>query len=216
MKTTTKLTLASIATFANLPSAALTCAVLIAATALSPAFVIVSENFTYINPALNGRNGGTGFSGAWTSTTNVTSGVATGNNVSTRTLSATVGSSGTLWLSFDWGYLVKPTEFNSYGGLTFFAGPTERFLIGNTFPGAGGFDVWQMNDGGPNGSAKTTVTNYPGMKTGVARVTLGVGATSTVDLWVGSTGSPVDVSGAPMATSTNRDLAGIDSIRING
>ena len=199
MKTTT-LVLASIAMFAT----------------LSQAIVLVSEDFGYSDGALNGQNGGTGFSGAWTSTTNVTSGVATGNNVSTRTLSATVGSSGTLWLSFDWGYLVKPTEFNSYGGLTFFAGPTERFLIGNTFPGAGGFDVWQMNDGGPNGSAKTTVTNYPGMKTGVARVTLGVGATSTVDLWVGSTGSPVDVSGAPMATSTNRDLAGIDSIRING
>ena len=181
MKTTTKLTLASIATFANLPSAALTCAVLIAATALSPAVVIVSESFTYSNPALNGRNLGTGFSGPWTSTSTVTGGVATGNTDSFRNLAFAVPSSGTLWLSFDWGFSVKPTEGSSYGGLTFYDGGTEKFLIGNTFPGAGGFDVWQMNDGGMFGSAKTTVTNYLGMKTGVARVTLGAGATSTVE-----------------------------------
>ena len=217
MKTTTKLTLASIATFANLPSAALTCAVLIAATALSPAFVIVSENFTYINPALNGRNGGTGFSGAWTSTSTVTGGVATGNTDSFRNLAFAVPSSGTLWLSFDWGFSTTPTPGASYGGLTFYVGGTEKFLIGNTFP-ASGSDVWRMNDGaiGSFVSANTTVQNSPGMKTGVARVTLGAGATSTVELWVGPTGSPVDVSGAPMATSTNRDLVGINRIRING
>ena len=200
MKTTT-LVLASIAMFAT----------------LSQAIVLVSEDFGYSDGALNGQNGGTGFSGAWTSNTNVTGGVATGNNVSTRNLAAPAPSTGTLWLSFDWGFSAQPTGGNSYGGLTFFAGSTERFLIGNTFPFVtGGYDLWQMNNVAPGLSAQTSVTNYPVMKTGVARITLGVGATSTVDLWVGPTGSPVDVTGAPMATSTNRDLAGIDSIRING
>jgi autotransporter-associated beta strand protein len=67
-----------------------------------------------------------------------------------------------------------------------------------------------------NGSVQTSVLNYPGMKTGVAKITLGVGATSTVELWVGPTGSPVYVGGAPIATSTGRELAGVDKIRIMG
>ena len=200
MKTTT-LVLASIAMFAT----------------LSQAIVLVSEDFGYSDGGLNGLNGGTGFSGAWTSTTNVTSGVATGNDVSTRNLTTTIGSSGTLWLSFDWGFSTAPTPGGSYGGLTFYVGGTEKFLIGNTFP-ASGSDVWRMNDGaiGSFISANTTVQNSLVMKTGVARITLGVGAASTVDLWVGATGSPVDVSGAPMATSTNQELDGVNRIRING
>jgi hypothetical protein len=194
----------------NTHLSALTCASLLGSAALLQAAVIVSEDFTYGDGGHNGQNGGTGFTGGWTSTTNVSGGVAVGNDASLRDLSATIGSSGTLWVSFDWGNASKPTEGGSFGGLTFFVGESEKFLIGNTWPGTG-HDKWQMN-----GSVQTSELNYAGMKTGVAKITLGAGETSTIDLWVGATGSPVDVGGAPMATAINREFAGVDRIRING
>ena len=172
--------------------------------------VLVSEDFTYADGGLNGQNGGTGFSNAWSSSTNVTGGVVQGNNHSFRSLSTVFGNSGTLWVSFDWGYVSKPSENASYGGLAFNKAGGERLIIGNTWPGTG-HDVWRIGGLGP-----TTELNYQGMKTGVAKITLGAGATSTVDLWVGSTGSPVDVSGPALATATGRDLEGVDEIRIMG
>lgn len=190
--------------------ASLICVSLLGSASLSYAEVLVSEDFSYADGGLSGQNGGTGFSAAWSSSSNVTGGVQTGNSPSTRSLSTPFPASGTLWVSFDWGNTSTPTEGASYGGLTFYVGGSERHLIGNTWPGAG-HDVWRMN-----GSGSTGVLNHPGMKTGVAKITLGTGSTSTVELWVGPAGSPVDVSGAPMATATNRDLAGVDGIRING
>jgi hypothetical protein len=54
------------------------------------------------------------------------------------------GSSGTIWLSFDWGQVSPGT---TYGGLTFFDGDgTERILIGNT---NGGETTWNMNGATP-------------------------------------------------------------------
>jgi len=206
----------------NTALAALTCAALIGSAALSQADVLVSETFDYDDGPLDGQNGGIGFNGAWTSTTNVTSGVVEGNAPSFRLFSSPFGSSGTLWVSFDWGNSAAPTQNEAYGGLTFYAGAvdsgftegpggTERFLIGNTWEPIEDFDVWRMSGSGP-----TMELNYPSMKTAVARITLGTGATSTVELWVGPTGSPVDVSGAAMATSTGRNLEGLDGIRIMG
>lgn len=189
---------------------ALTCAALFGSTTLSQAAVLVSEDFSYGDVALTGQTGGTGFSGPWASSVNVSGGVVGGNSDSTRSLSTAFASSGTLWVSFDWGYASKPTEGGSYGGLTFFIGGSEKILIGNTWPGTG-HDRWQMN-----GSVQTAVLNYPGMKTGVAKITLGEGATSIVELWVGPTGSPVYIGGAPIATSAGRELAGVDKIRIMG
>jgi autotransporter-associated beta strand protein len=194
----------------NIPFALLSRALFFASTLLSQADVMVAEDFSYSDGGLSGQNGGTGFSDAWTSSTNVTGGIAVGNNPSSRSLSVAFPESGTIWISFDWGYLVKPSEGGSYGGLTFYMGGSEKFLIGNTWPGSG-HDKWQMN-----GSAQSAEINYSGMKTGVAKITLGAGATSTVELWVGPIGSPVDVSGAPIATASNRELAGVDGIRING
>jgi autotransporter-associated beta strand protein len=201
--------------FKKSPLAALSCASILTLAAPSHADVLVSEDFTDSDGNLSGQNSGTGFSGGWNSSTNVTAGVATGTTPSSRSLSTPFPSSGTLWVSFDWGYAAKPSEGNSYGGLTFYEGGfgpgTERFLIGNTWPGSG-HDVWQMN----NNTTPTAALNYPGMKTGVAKITLGSGATSTVELWVGDAGSPVDVSGPPLATATGRDLDGVDGIRIGG
>ncbi|MCU0749280.1 MAG: hypothetical protein MUF13_07015 [Akkermansiaceae bacterium] len=191
--------------------AALTCTALIGAAALSQAAILVSEDFSYGDGGLNGQNGGTGFSNAWTSATNVTGGVVTGNDPSFRTLSATFGSTGTIWISFDWGNSSAPAQDASYGGLTLYIGGSEKFLIGNTWPSPASHQVWSMN-----GTGVSSEPNYSGMKTAVAKITLGAGATSMVELWVAATGSPVDVSGAPLLTSTGRELAGVDGIRING
>ena len=195
----------------NTPLAALTCASLFGSVALLQAEVLVSEDFSYGDGGLNGQSGGTGFSSTWSSSTNVTGGVVTGNDPSTRDLSAAFPSSGTLWVSFDWGNSGQPSQDGSYGGLTFYIGGSEKFLIGNTWPHPASHAVWQMN-----GASPTSVPNYPGMQTAVAKITLGAGATSTVELWIGPTGSPVDVSAPPLITSTGRELEGVNRLRING
>lgn len=206
----------------SLNLAALACASLLGSAALSQADVIVSEDFnSYADGALAGAGGGAGFSNAWSSGVNVGGGVVGGNAPSTRSFTTTpFGNTGTLWVSFDWGFDSAPSENASYGGLTFYAGvgagggtydnTTERFLIGNTWPAPATHGVWRMSGGGT-----TAELNY-GMKTAVAKITLGAGATSTVELWVGPTGSPVDVSGAALATVTNANLEGVDGIRIMG
>ncbi len=186
-------------------------------TNASPNYIVINQehewaadDFSYPDGGLNGQNGGTGFSSAWASSVNVGGGVVGGNAPSTRSFSPAFPSSGTLWVSFDWGYNSKPTEGGSYGGLTFYAGAQERFLIGNTWPGTG-HDLWRMSNGGT-----TSELNYPFMKTAVAKITLGVGATSIVKLWVGPTGSPVDVGFPALATVTTANLEGVDGIRIMG
>jgi autotransporter-associated beta strand protein len=183
------------------------CASLIVPAVLSKADVIVAEDFTYADGDLNGQNGGKGFSNVWTSATKITGGVSIGNGTSTRSLASPFPSSGTLWVSFDWGFASNPNPQAQFGGLTFFEGETERHLIG---------DVWDTGVWGLNGGSATSQVNHGGMKTGVVKITLGAGPTSSVELWVGPTGSLVDVSGEPMAKATGRDLDGVDSIRIMG
>lgn len=196
--------------------AALACASLIASAAMSQAAVIIADDFSYGDGGLDGQNGGTGFgSNFWFQTsTSVSGGVAggTGNASARRNFAATLGTTGTIWLSFDWGNSSKPTENGSYGGITFYEtqadfDANQRFLIGNTWPGSG-HDVWQMTNATP-----TTELNYSGMKTAVARMDLGAG---TVSLWLGATGSPVDVSGAAVATASGLSLTNLGGIRING
>lgn len=54
-----------------------------------------------------------------------------------------------------------------------------------------------------------------GFKTGVARITLGAGATSTIDLWVGAdTVAPVNISGTAVASLSGLTLAGVDTLRL--
>jgi hypothetical protein len=197
----------------NTRLAALTCAAFVGTAALSQAAVIIADDFSYTDGSLNGQNGGTGFSGAWSSNSNVSGGAAAtvgANSTATRSFSSAFASTGTIWISFDWGYDSTPANGNSYGGLTFYTGGTENFLIGNTWPDPSPHNVWSIN-----GAAVSSESNV-GMKTAVARIQLGTGAASTVDLWVGGTGSPVDVSGAALLTSTGLDLDGVDGIRILG
>lgn len=173
--------------------------------------VIVAEDFSYANGGLNGQNGGTGFSGGWSSSTNVSDGVATGNSGSTRTFASSLGTTGTIWVSFDWGYTSAPTENLSFGGLTFYSGTNERQLIGNVWP-VSGHDKW-----GTNGATLSLVSSV-GMKTCVAKITLGgAGANNDmIQVWVGGAGSPVDVSGTALLMASGRDLENLDGIRING
>lgn len=196
--------------------AAMACASLIASGAMSQAAVIIAEDFSYGDGSLAFQGGGTGWGGnVWFNTsTSVSGGVAGGGGDSSarRNFAATLGNTGTIWVSFDWGNSGKPTENGSYGGITFYetqadSDSNQRFLIGNTWPGSG-HDVWQMT----NGTA-TTELNYSGMKTAVARMDLGAG---TVSLWLGATGSPVDVSGTPIATASGLSLTNLGGIRING
>lgn len=199
------------------PLAALTCAALLGSATLSQATLIIAEDFSYADGGLGGQSGGTGFGAhVWFATsTSVTSGVAGGGGDASarRNFAASLGVTGTIWVSFDWGNSAKPTENGSYGGLTFYQtqadfDANERFLIGNTWPGSG-HDVWQMT----NNAAPTTELNYPGMKTAVVQLDLGAG---TASLWVGAAGAPVDVSGAANATATGLPLANLQGIRING
>jgi autotransporter-associated beta strand protein len=189
----------------NTPLAALIGASLLGFATLSQAAVLVSEDFSYGDAPLNGKEGGTGFSDAWSSSVNVAGGVVGGNAPSTRSLSTAFPSTGTLWVSFDWGH--DSSTGSAYGGLTFYVGGDEKFLIGNTWDPS----TWNMN-----GAPAPTGVSSIGMKTGVAKITLGAGATSTIELWVGATGFPVYVGGAPMATATGRALEGVNRIRIMG
>jgi MYXO-CTERM domain-containing protein len=202
----------------NTPLAALTCASFLGCSALSQGAVLWADDFnSYGNGGFAHQGLGTGFGGNWFQiggggTISIASGVVTGNGDIRRdlgtTFSGTVGSTGTIWLSFDWGH--NSSHTGTYGGLTFFDGDnsTERVLIGNTFDPAN----WNMN-----GAPADTGVSSIGMKTGVARITLNIGAANDViDLWVGATGSPVDVSGAPMATTSDRNLEAVRVIRIMG
>ena len=202
----------------NTPLAALTCASFLGCSALSQGAVLWADDFnSYGNGGFAHQGLGTGFGGNWFQiggggNISISNGVVTGNGDIRRdlgsTFSATVGSTGTIWLSFDWGH--NSSHTGTYGGLTFVDrdNSTERVLIGNTYDPA----KWNMN-GAPSDSGVSSI----GMKTGVARITLNIGAANDViDLWVGATGSPVDVSGAPMATTSDRNLEGVRVIRIMG
>ena len=197
----------------NTPLTALICASLIGSAALSQGAVLWADNFNDKSGGFAHQGGGTGlWPGNWFSpngTIQVTTGVVNGDGNMKRDLGTTfasnVGPTGTIWLSFDWG---QNTAAVNYGGLTFFTGAgVEKVLIGNTY---GGETTWNMNGATPTG------TTTGGMHTGVARITLAAGSNDDIiELWVGATGSPVDVGGAAMATAT-RDLSDISLIRIMG
>ena len=204
------------------PLTSLICVSLLGTAALSQGAALWSDNFNgYSDGGLRHQGGGgAGVSGSpgWGGnswyfpgdTVNVTSGVVNGNGNArhglTQTFAATVGANGTIWLSFDWGHDSTNTT-DTYGGLTFI-GATERALIGNTWNAS----TWNVTNSGTN-TAPTSI----GMKTAVAKITLGAGASDdTIDLWVGPIGSPVDVSGPPMVRGTALELGDVNLIRIMG
>ncbi len=203
----------------NTSLAAVACASLFGSAALSQAGLLVSENFSYADGGLNGQSGGMGFGGnTWfNSNSSVSGGVAVGggDSSSKRNLAASLGTAGTIWVRFDWGNSEATAEWNSYGGLTFYNGTahggTESFLIGNPWAYAPTQTRWNISGG--SGSPNSTIPNSPGMKSGVAKLDLGAG---TVSLWVGATGTTIDVARTPDASSSGLNLANLQGIRING
>jgi hypothetical protein len=175
-------------------------ALLLAAS--SQATVIASDDFAVDGP-LDGSTGGIGFTNAWSGGTyTINTGLVSGTGNSLRSLASTLGSSGTLWVSFD----MARTAGDSYGGLSFFEESTERLIIGDWFKKG----VWGLD--AKNGQRPITDISIDGIKTAVAKITLGAGATSAVELWVGENDTdPVDCSGLADAsvTSVNLENAGI-------
>ncbi|MDF7799064.1 hypothetical protein P4C99_06290 [Pontiellaceae bacterium B1224] len=181
------------------------------AAASSQAAVIAYDDFA-VNGPLDGSNGGSGFTNAWSDTGSQyekTDGTVSGTGNAFRSLASTLGSNGTVWVSFD---MVR-TSGNSYGGLSFFEAngtnaPIERLIIGDTYQQG----VWGMAHAG---KANTTIPIDGDMKTAVAKITLASGATSIVELWVGANATdPVECSGTADATVTAGNLANVNILRI--
>jgi hypothetical protein len=197
---------------------ALASVALVHSTSLSQAAVVWQDDFnSYSNGNLSHQvqtnsQGTVGFGGNnWYNNSNpvINSGVVTNtSDPILRNLGSTFGAQavgGVLWLSFDWGQNSSFT--NSYGGLTFFEGDSERALIGNTW-GAEFITV--------SGAASTGVTNV-GYHSIVAKILLGAGATDSIQIWANSSGiGPVDVSGAGVTSSATLNLDGISRLRILG
>jgi hypothetical protein len=199
----------------NTHLAVLTCAAFLGSAALSKGVVLWSNSFDGDNADVQYDSVGPGWPGNYFDqqggTVSIVSGVMTTNGFAAikadtnTTFSATVGATGTLWLSFDWG---QNTQQSSWGGLTFFGSSlNELGKIGNT--DNSGF--WNTGNATP-----TSIISTQGMRTGVARIVLGGAGNSTVDLWVGATGSPVNVSGAALATATNMNLGDTRYFRFMG
>jgi len=207
------------------PLTALICASLLGSAALSPAAIIIQESFDYGNGGLSMQGGGTGWgSNVWfAANASVSSGVAVGSSGAwdqaqkrnfANTLGASVGPTVTIWLRFDWGHSAEVGAGSGYGGLTFYTGTsdggTENFLIGNPWSSTPNDGQWNISSGSGD---PTTGISSNGMKSGVAKMDLGAG---TVSLWVGATGSTIDVGGNPDASVSGLSLAGIQGIRILG
>lgn len=200
--------------------AALACASLIASAAMSQAAVIASDDFSGSIDAnfssLLGKGGGTGFSSTWSvagfgSDIYNPAGTALGISPARRDLTATVGDTRTIWVSFDWSCQDDTNSTGTgasqqWGTFSFINGGSEIFAVGNPFQN----NTWRL------GGVDSGISNVGARKTGVVQFTLGVGATDMAKLWVGATGSTVDVSGAAAATVSGFNLNGVNAIRIMG
>jgi hypothetical protein len=206
----------------KLTIAALAAVAILGLAAQSQATVIIAEDFSYADGGLIWQGGGTGFGGnVWFDTSvNVAGGVVTGGGDShakrnfADTLGDSAGATATVWVRFDWGHSAAVPQNSGYGGLTFYTGTsdggTENFLIGNPWWNQPTDTEWCISGG--TGDNFTGIVSS-GMKSGVAKFDLGAG---TVSLWVGATGTTIDVSGTADASVSGISLAGIKGIRING
>jgi hypothetical protein len=172
------------------------------------AAVVAQDDFN-VDGQLNDQSGGAGFCDAWSGGEyRISDGVVSGAGEAFRTLVAPLSSSGTLWVSFRYGVDVDQED---YGGLSFFEGTTERLIIGDTF----GQDVWGMDSKRSKNSKVHSSISTLGMKTCVAKITLGAGSSSRVDLWVGKNAdSHVDIYRTPDLSVDGVSLSGVDRLRI--
>lgn len=178
------------------------------ATAFLNAAVITQDNFV-VDGKLDGSEGGSGFSGAWSGGRyTVSGGTVSGTGDSYRGLIEEFGASGEVWLSFDFGV---NSDRKGYGGISFFDGKTERIIIGDYF----GANYWGIDAKIRSDRRVKTAISTLGMKTGVVRMTLAPGAKSRVDLWVGPDArEPVNIRRRPDASISGATLQGVDTVRI--
>lgn len=157
--------------------------------------------------ALEGQSGGQGFCDTWTGGEyTVSGGMLSGTGEAYRMLSSPFGSSGEIWVSFIFG--VSGNQ-DGFGGLSFFNGTEERLIIGDWFEQ----DVWGMD--AKRIQRMNSTVPILGIKKCVAKITLGHGAASSVDLWVGSDAAQrIDVNRDPDLTIAGVTLAGVDRLRI--
>jgi hypothetical protein len=208
-------------------TAALACAAILGSAAMSQAAIIIQDTFTYADGGLSLQNGGTGWgSNVWfAANASVSGGVAVGaqgawDQAQKRNFADTLGTSATanltniLWVRFDWGHSAAISQNTGYGGLTFYTGTSdggsENFLIGNPWWNQQGDTEWTISGG--SGDNNTGVSSN-GMKSGLAKFNLSAG---TVDLWVRSVGTSINVSDPADASVSGLILGGIQGIRING
>lgn len=179
---------------------------------------------------LTGKNGGTGWSGAYTTTGTTTqytttgltySGLAsTGGAVNTAAASTTISfrnlgaaiTTGETWISF-LGRRDTATTGN-FAGLSLYSGGTAaanaEFSIAN-----GGTANWRIldnNNGGPTTSTDTGIaTELNVTKLVVAQILWNGAGEETINLWVNPTLGVAP--GAPNATDNINIASGIDSVR---
>lgn len=198
-------------------------------TLSTEAATLATENFDSYTPAtgLNGSNGGTGFTSAWSAggTTVVTTTGAGGSNAArgtgsssaSRALPATVTSvfssnTGEIWLSLDF---VATTGNAAFAGVNLYQGGTERVLLGkNSYGGAADDANWMISANGQLGVVSTS--SFATIGTAVVRFNLAAGAGGSANLWIGTGVAPVDVLGAPNVTLTGLTLSGISAIAMRG
>ncbi len=154
---------------------------------------------------LDGSSGGSGFSTNWyDGSYTISGGIVSGTGNALRGLESTLGSNGTVWVSFD----MERTSGDSYGGLSLFEGSTERLIIGDRYKAG----VWCLDHAG---TAYSDAAVDGGIKTAVAKITLGAGSSSIVELWVGTNNTDdVECSGLADATVAAGTLANVDTVRI--
>lgn len=100
----------------------------------APAAVIAYDDFA-TDRELDGSSGGSGFSTNWYGGGyQISGGIVSGTGNALRGLESTLGSNGTVWVSFD----MERTSGDSYGGLSLFEGSTERLIIGDWYKQASG------------------------------------------------------------------------------
>jgi hypothetical protein len=209
--------------------AALCAAAVLLATSPTHAALIFTENFNYtIGDNLAGKNGGTGFSGAWSggSSTIVAGLGGTGNAVqvgsssASRPLSASYNTSGnTFYIS----YLMNTSSFSggNYVGLSLWNNSTEEIFMGIPWQTQNfGFDARSLT-----GAAGIKSVNFTPLVNTTYLVTLGLLPSSTsgkVDLkmWATdnlSTNPNTLVSGAANASLLGlRDNFTFNTLKLNG
>lgn len=200
--------------------------------------VIASEDFqsyadgNFVGPAVagdtSGGNGGTGWTGRWNSgnPTAATSGqeilggavvyTGSGNQFAFRDFPAfptpAAGTTATRWLSVDF----QRSGSGGFRGVSLFrfppgnGGSAEQVLIGGLAD-----TNWSLGANGSTAGQQISSEDASTLRTGVVRFTIGDGNNGSAELWVAPDAvTPVDVSGAPVATFNGLDIFGVNSLRI--